>query len=341
MRVAVVGAGIMGAEHASLLGRMPDVVEVLVVDADAHRASAVAAKVGGRAATLEDALDGADAAIVATPAETHASVVDAALGRGLPVLCEKPLTHDLPSSIELTRRVEAAGAHVQLGFQRRHDPGYSAARAAVVDGTVGRIRLLHLTASDPRGAGRAASEWPQGDAAPLFLHSSIHDFDFARWMSGEEVVEVTAEGSGRHDARPADPRVIETAVVTMRLESGALAVLEATWLHPTGYDNRVEVIGDHGHVTVGLSDRTPARHLEWPGSYDAQTWSGYVERFEPAYRTELRSFLATCRGEEPPASTVRDGLEAMRIAVAATRSYSVRRPVGLDEVPGFAGAEVA
>ena len=331
----------MGAEHASLLAEMREVIEVLVVDADAPRAEAVAAKVGGRAATLEEALDGADAAIVATPADMHAAIVDAALARGLPVLCEKPLTHDLPSSIELTRRVEAAGALVLLGFQRRHDPGYAAARAAVVDGTVGRIRLLHLTASDPRGAGRAASKWPQGDAAPIFLHSSIHDFDFARWMSGEEVIEVSAEGSGRHDPRPADPRGLETAVVTMRLESGALAVLEATWLHPTGYDNRVEVIGDNGHVTVGLSDRTPARHLEWPGSDDAHAWTGYVERFEPAYRAELVAFLAACRGERPPASTVRDGLEAMRIAVAATRAYSERRPVALSEIPGPAGAEVA
>jgi myo-inositol 2-dehydrogenase/D-chiro-inositol 1-dehydrogenase len=331
----------MGAEHASLLAEMREVGEVVVVDADAARAESVAARVGGRAAGLEDALDAADAAVVATPADTHAAVVDAAIARGLPILCEKPLTHDLASSIDLARHVEVAGATLQLGFHRRHDPGYAAARTAVVDGTVGRIRLLHLTASDPRGAGRPASEWPEGDAAPLFLHSSIHDFDFARWMSGEEVVEVSAEGSGRHDPRPADPRGIETAVVTMRLESGALAVLEATWLHPTGYDNRVEVIGDGGHVTVGLSSRTPAHHLEWPGSDDTHAWTGYIERFEPAYRAELRSFVATCRGEAPPASTARDGLEAMRIAVAATRSYSERRPVAVDEIPGLAGAEVA
>lgn len=334
MKVAVVGTGIMGAEHARMLSEIAD-VEVLVVDADAARASSVANGVGARAATVDEALDAADAMIVATPPDAHGEVVEAAVARRLPVLCEKPLTHDLPSSIALTKLVDSAGALVHVGFQRRHDPGYAAARAAVVDGTVGRIRLLRLTAFDPRMAARPAGSWPEGDAAPLFLHSSIHDFDFVRWLSGEEVLDVTADGSRRDDPRPDDPRALETAVVTMRLKSGALAVLEGTWLHPTGYDNRVEVIGDEGHITIGLSDRTPARHLEWPGSDDAHAWTGFVERFGAAYRAELDAFLAATRGEPAPGSaTVRDGLEAMRIAVAATRSYVERRAVRVAEVPG-------
>ncbi len=336
MKVAVIGTGIMGAEHARMLAEIPEVADVLVVDADPGRASAVAAEVGARAATLDEALDSAEALIVATPPDAHAEAVEAAVTRRIPVLCEKPLTHDLPSSIRLTTIVEAAGALVQVGFQRRHDPGYAAARAAVTDGTVGRIRLLRLTAFDPRVAERPASQWPKGDTAPIFLHSSIHDFDFVRWLSGEEVLEVTADGSRRDDPRPDDPRGLETAVVTMRLAGGGLAVLEGTWLHPTGYDNRVEVIGDGGHVTIGLSDRTPARHLEWPGSDDAHAWTGFVERFGPAYRAELDAFLAASRGESAPSSTVRDGLEAMRIAVAATKSYVERRAVRVAEIAGEA-----
>lgn len=334
MRVAVVGTGIMGGEHARLLSEMADVDEVVVVDVDAPRAEAVADAVGGRAAALDDALSAVDAVVVATPADAHEAGVDAAVARALPVLCEKPLTHDLASSIALTERIEAAGALVQMGFHRRHDPGYAAARDAVLDGSIGVMRLLRLTAFDPRVAERPASQWPEGDSAPIFLHSSIHDFDFARWVSGEEIVELAADGSRRDDPRPEDPRGLETAVVTMRLAGGALAVLEATWLHPTGYDNRVEVIGDGGHVTVGLSARTPARHIEWRGSDDRQAWTGYVERFEPAYRAELVAFLAACRGEAQPASSARDGLEAMRVAVAATRSYVERRSVRLAEITG-------
>ena len=341
MRVAVIGAGSMGGTHASLLGSMDGVDEVLVVDADADRASAVAADAGGRAVSLEAALATADALVVATPTSLHAEAVEAAVARGLPVLCEKPLTEDLASTLELTRRSEAAAAHVEMGFQRRHDPGFVAGRRAVVDGTAGRIQLLRLTAFDPRIAERPWSEWPEGDAAPLFLNSSIHDFDFARWLTGEEVVEVTADGSRRDDPRPADPRGIETAVVSMRLSGGGLAVLEASWLHPSGYDVRVELVANGAHLTMGLSERTPARHVDWPDAQTRPAWTHYLERFELAYRAELVAFLAAGRGERPPASSARDGLEAMRIAVAATRAYSERRSVRLDEIPGIAGAEVA
>lgn len=340
MRVAVIGAGSMGGMHALLLGAMDDVDEVLLVDADAERAATVAAAVGGRAVSLDAALGEADAVVVATPAFAHADAVEASMARGLPVLCEKPLTANLASSVELTRRVEAAGAHVEIGFQRRHDVGFAAGRQAVADGTTGRIHLLRLTAFDPRVPEQPADAWPEGEIAPLFLHSSIHDFDVTRWLTGEEVVEVSADGSRRDDPRPADSRGIETAVVSMRLSGGGRAVLEASWLHPSGYDIRAELLGETAHLTMGLSGRTPAQHQDWMTA-EANPWTGYLERFEPAYRAELVAFLAACRGERPPASSARDGLEAIRIAVAATRAYSERRSVGLDEIPGIAGAEVA
>jgi myo-inositol 2-dehydrogenase / D-chiro-inositol 1-dehydrogenase len=333
MRVAVIGAGTMGGTHARLLASIQGVGEVLVVDADAARATAVADDVGGRAVAFDAALTEADAIVVATPPARHAEAVEASIARGLHVLCEKPLTEDLASSIELTRRAEASDAHVEMGFQRRHDPGFVTARQAVVDGSAGRIQLLRLTAFDPRVAERPWSEWPETDAAPLFLHSSTHDFDFTRWLTGEEVLEVTADGSRRDDPRPADPRGIETAVVTMRLSGGGLAVLEATWLHPSGYDSRVELVADHVALTMGLSERTPARHVDLPDLQRPPVWTHYLERYEAAYRAELGAFLAACRGERTAASTVRDGLEAMRIAVAATRSYSERRSVRLDEIP--------
>ena len=340
MRVAVIGAGSMGGMHADLLGAMETVERLFVVDADPARADEVARRAGGATATFEEAVAASDAIIVATPPELHRTAVETALDAGLHVLCEKPLTEDLASSIELTRRAEASGSHVEMGFQRRHDPGFATAREAVVDGTAGRIRLLRLTAFDPRVPERPWAEWPETEAAPLFLHSSIHDFDFARWLTGEEVVEVTADGSRRDDPRPADPRGLETAVVSMRLAGGALAVLEASWLHPSGYDVRAELLADGAHITMGLSPRTPARHADWPNP-EPRAWTQYLERFEAAYRAELIAFLAACRGERLPASSARDGLEAMRIAVAATRAYSERRSVRLDEIPGIAGAEVA
>jgi len=331
VRVAVIGAGSMGGKHAQLLAGIPGVDEVLVVDALADRATAVAGGIGGRAVTHDEALDGAGAIVVATPAELHAATVTAAVERRIPVLCEKPLTEDLATSAALVDLVEATGAHVEVGFHRRHDPGYVAGRRQVVDGSTGRIHLLRLTAFDPLVTPRAATEWTPNEAAPLFLHSSIHDFDFVRWMSGQEVIEVSVDGSRRDEARPDDPRGLETAVVTMRLSEGTLAVLGATWLHPAGYDNRAELIAEHAHLTMGLSPRTPAAHADWDGA-SGEPWPGYLARFEAAYRAELVAFLAAARGEQPPASRARDGLEALRIAVAATIAYRERRPVRVAEV---------
>ena len=332
MRVAVIGTGSMGGKHAQLLAGMPDVDEVLVVDAVSERAAQVARDVGGRAMEHDAALDAADAVVIATPAHLHAMTVDAAIARRLPALCEKPLTDDANASAGLVRRVENAGAHVQVGFHRRHDPAYAEARRRVADGSAGRLHLLRLTAFDPRVTPRAPSEWTPSETAPLFLHSSIHDFDFVRWVSGQEVMEVSADGSRRDEARPDDPRGVETAVVTMRCSTGTLAVLEATWLHPGGYDSRVELVADRAALTMGLSPRTPARHLDWEGAAGDDGWIGYLDRFEAAYRNELVAFLAAARGEQPPASTARDGLEAHRIAIAATRAYVDRRTVALDEV---------
>lgn len=328
MRVAVIGAGSMGGLHARLLGGLEGVDEVLVVDADAARATAVAETVGGRPATHDDAIAEADAVVVATPPELHAASVLAAMDAGRPVLCEKPLTDTLVTSRALTARTEATGAHVEVGFQRRHDAGFVAARQAIG----GQLHLVHLVALDPLVAPRDPLAVPRSEVAPIFRDSSVHDFDFVRWVSGQEVTEVTALGSRRDGSRPDDPRGIETAVVTMRLAGGTLAVLEASWLHPSGYDIRVELVSEAAAVTAGLSPRTPARHLDWPREGGEAAWPNWEERFEAAYRAELSAFLAASRGEADPASTARDGLEAMRIAVAATRSFTHRRAVAMSEV---------
>ena len=332
MRIAVIGTGSMGAMHARLLAGMPGVDELLIVDTDAARAAAVAESTGASPATEPEAIDAADAVVVATPAGLHAASVEAAVARGRSVLCEKPLTDDLASSRALVALAERAGAHVEVGFQRRHDAAFAAARRQVADGSAGRVHLLRLTALDPAGPPRLPDDWPQGELAPIFLHSSVHDFDVARWMCGSEVTEVTVDGSRRDGSRPDDPRGLETAVIAMRLASGALAVLEASWLHPGGYDVRGELLAERVHLTMGLSPRTPAVHEDWPGGPAVDGWTGYLERFEPAYAAELGAFLAAARGERAPATTARDGLEALRIGVAATRSYLERRTVALSEI---------
>lgn len=332
MRVAVIGTGSMGGMHARLLAGLGGVSEILVVDADTDRAAQVALDTGARAVDHDEAIDEADAVVIATPAELHAASVRAAVARGIPALCEKPLADDLAASAAVVELVENAGAHVEMGFQRRHDVAFAEAHRRITAGETGRVHLVRLSAFDPRVTPRAITEFTPNDAAPLFLHSSVHDFDLARWLGGAEVVEIDADGSGRDDPRPADVRGVETAVVRMRLANGTLAVLEATWLHPGGYDIRAEIVADEAHLSMGLTPRTPATPLDRDAWAPAAPWSGYLERFEPAYRAELDAFMAAARGERPPTSTVRDGHEALRIAIAATRAYAERRTVALDGI---------
>ncbi len=337
MRVAVIGAGTMGGFHADLLGAMDEVTDLYLVDADEARADEVARRNGGRSTDLESALAAAEAIVVATPPELHRSAVDAALDAGIHVLCEKPLTDTLASSIELTERIESEGAHVETAFQRRHDTGYIAARRAAGDG---RLHLVRLTAHDPLVTSGPPPSGPAPEVALAFRDSSIHDFDVVRWLSAQEVVEVFTIAGRRDGTRPDDPRQMESAVISMRLSGGSLAVLDQSWLHPAGYDNRIELLTETAAVTAGLSPRTPAWHADWP-SEPVEPWAGYLERYGPAYRAELTAFLACCRGIRPPAASARDGLEAMRIAVAATRSHVERRAVALDEIRGLPRPEVA
>jgi myo-inositol 2-dehydrogenase/D-chiro-inositol 1-dehydrogenase len=242
MKVAVVGAGTMGGKHADLLGGMDEVEALYVVDADADRADEVARRNGGSAVSFDDAIENAEAIVIATPPELHRDAVEAALDAARHVLCEKPLTESLGTTIELTRRVEEAG--------------------------------------DPP------------EVAPMFRDSAIHDFDMARWLSGQEVAEAFVEAGHRDGTRPDDPRLIESAVVSMRLSNGTLAVLDQTWLHPAGYDNRIELLTETVAVSGGLSPRTPVRHADWVAE-PADPWQGYLERYEPAYRAELEAFLAS------------------------------------------------
>lgn len=335
MKVAVIGAGSMGGMHAGLLGAMDEVDGLYVVDADLARADEVAQRAGGHSATFEEALEAAEAVIIATPPELHRAAVETALDAGRHVLCEKPLTESLATAIELTRRVEERGSHLEVGFQRRHDAGFVAAR----DAADGRLHLVRLTAHDPLISPRPAPSGPPPEVAPIFRDSSIHDFDVVRWLTGQEVTELSVEAGRRDGSRPTDPREIESAVVSMRLSGGTLAVLDASWLHPFGYDIRIELLSERAAVTGGLSLRTPSLHADWSAPTDP--WRGYLDRFEDAYRAELVAFLACCRGVRPPSSSARDGLEAMRIAVAATLSHAEQRRVSLDEVAGLQRTQVA
>ena len=330
MKIALLGAGRIGQLHGRLVGSQPDVSDVIVADIDASRAREAAEAIHGRMAdSPEEALDAADAAIVAASTDAHPALVSMAIDRGLPVFCEKPLALELDVTTELVRRIEETSAVVQVGFQRRFDPAYVEARHLVESGKLGTVYLVRLIAHDHEPPPDAYIPVSGG----LFRDSSIHDFDALRWVTGLEVEELYAAGSVR--GFPIFERYddVDTGAVVLRMTDGTLAILGQTRHDPRGYDIRMEVIGSKDAVAVGLGANTPLRSLETDAPpMPGPAWTTFLTRFEPAYRAELLEFLRVARGETPSPCTAHDGLEAMRISVAASRSRIEHRPIRMAEV---------
>ena len=329
MRVAQLGAGRIGAMHAEILASLVEPGTLTVADVDPRRAETVAGAVGAVAAEVGQAIQQADAVVIAASSTAHPELIRAAIGRGIPVFCEKPLATTFEETAQLVEEIEASGIRFQLGFQRRFDAAYRDARRLVEDGSLGTLYVLRLAGHDPAPPHEAYIPLSGG----IFNDFSVHDFDVARWLTGQEFEEVYADGGVLGFPVFAKYGDVDTAVATLRLSGGTRAILSTTRHDPLGYDIRTELFGSGDSVSVGLGPRTPMRSLE-PGVPPpaGPAWSMFIDRFHDAYENELRAFLRVARGEEESACTARDGLEAVRVAVAATRSLQQHRPVRISEV---------
>jgi myo-inositol 2-dehydrogenase/D-chiro-inositol 1-dehydrogenase len=340
MRIGLLGAGRIGAFHAGTLAAHPDVVELLVADADPARAGEVAARYGGRALTV-DALLAArpDAVVIATATATHAGLITRAARAGLPAFCEKPLARDLAGTIAALAAVESAGSVLQVGFQRRFDAGYAAARQALTAGRVGRLHTVRTVSSDPEPPPAAYLPLSGG----IYRDCLIHDFDILRWVTGREVIEVYATGTddGADFFRAAGD--LDTATALLTLEGGVLATATATRYHAAGYDVRMELAGSHDQLAVGVGPRAPLTSVEPDGGAGAEPaaggrWPGFLERFAAAYRAELDVFLRVARGAAANPCEGREALRALLVAEACEVSRRERRPVALAELEPAVGA---
>ena len=331
MKVALIGAGRMGRLHGQILAGLPDVDELLVQDADGAAAAASAAETGGHVcATPDEAIERSDAVVIASTTPTHAGLIQASVAAGRPIFVEKPLAFTLEESIAIVELVERTGAILQLGFQRRYDVAYREARRRVESGELGTVYLVRLIAHDNAPPPEAYIASSGG----LFRDSSVHDFDAIRYLTGREVERVVAVGAVRVSDVFAKHGDVDTAGAILTMDDGTLGVLSQTRHNPRGYDIRMEVVGSGDAVSVGVGPRTPSQSLEAGAPVARDGWEGFLTRFVDAYHAELEAFLDVARGRAPTRCTARDGLEAMRVAVAATTSAREGRPVLLAEIPG-------
>ncbi|HSK56317.1 MAG TPA: Gfo/Idh/MocA family oxidoreductase [Jiangellales bacterium] len=342
MRVGFVGLGRIGAAHAAVVRDHPDVDQLVVADADPERAKAVADRLAARTAAaattpaevtvaheVPAALSDVDALVVAAATAAHAELIVAGVEAGLPTFCEKPVAPDVAGHLRVLEAVRSTGVQVHIGFQRRFDAGYLAAREAVRSGALGEVRRLHLVTGDEKP--------PHADYIPrsggLWRDCHVHDFDILRFVTGREVEEVYAVGANRGAAFFAEAGDIDEAAAVLTLDDGTLATLQGSRYNGGGHDVRMEVAGTEATWVVGLGDHAPIVPAD-PGvpSPAGEPWPDFWHRFLPAYEAELNAFVDVALGRTVSPCTVEEALEAFYVAEAATLSRAEHRPVRVGEV---------
>jgi myo-inositol 2-dehydrogenase/D-chiro-inositol 1-dehydrogenase len=309
----------MGAFHAETLRALPGVSKLTIADADPGRATE----------TPESLFDKhPDAVVIAAPTPAHAPLLKRAAEAGIPAFCEKPVALELDVLERLEAEVERAGVLVQVGFQRRFDRGYRAAREAMDNGTLGRLLVLRAATHDPA----PPPEEYIANSGGIFRDLNIHDFDAIRFVTGDEVVEAYADGSVLETPWFERHNDVDAAAAVLKLAGGALAVVTGTRHDPLGYDVRLELFGTGDSVAVGLDSRSPIRSVEPGARPGVRAYRSFLERFEPAYRAELAAFVDAVRDGGESACTLAEARAALLVAVAADRSRAERRPVSIEEV---------
>jgi myo-inositol 2-dehydrogenase/D-chiro-inositol 1-dehydrogenase len=334
MRIGLAGAGRIGAFHASTLAALDDVEQVVVTDAFPAAAARVAEANGYEfSPDLDDLLSRVDGVVIATSTAGHAPTLRSALAAKVPTFCEKPVAAGLAETIELVDLVGDADVPVQVGFQRRFDTGYRRAHDAVASGELGFLHTVRVNTHDqsPPPAAYIAT------SGGLFRDCSIHDFDVLRFVTGREVASVYAVGANKGADFFTEAGDVDTCAAVLTLDDGTLVTATATRYNGGGHDVRMELMGSEGTLGVGYDDSLALRSAEPDVDYPKgpQKWS-FMERFQPAYRTELTAFCDVVAGRADSPCTVADALEAFRIADACELSRAAGRPVAMSEIRGAA-----
>lgn len=333
IRIAVLGCGRIGAMHAVNIAAHPRATLAAVFDINTAAATTVAAKTGAKVlgsveAILADAE--VDAVLIATATDTHADILEACIAAGKPVLCEKPIDLSLARVNACAARIAGSAVPIQLGFVRRFDPGHRAVRKAIEAGDIGDLHQVTITSRDPGLAPEAYLKVSGG----IFRDMTIHDFDMARFILGEEPVEVSATAS-----RLVDPALMarlgdyDTITVTLKTASGKQAVITNSRQSVYGYDQRVEALGSKG-MAISENRRPHQMTLHTVDFTDRAEplLNFFIERYREAFDAEIDAFVDAIEQGVAPEVGFEDGRLALVLAEAALKSVAEGRVVRTSEV---------
>lgn len=331
--VGVIGLGRMGQIYSRHLAQtIAEARLVFVSDVLEDRARALASELGVESWSTDYrellASPAVEAVFVTSPTSTHREVVVAAAEAGKAIFCEKPIALTLEDTDQMLAAVDKAGVMFQVGFMRRYDAGYQAAKRQIEAGTIGKPVTFKSVGRDPfcPDLNYARPDVSGG----LILDMAIHDFDLARWLMADEVKRVYAEGGTLAFPQLNTVGDIDNAVINLLFERGALGNVEVSRNAMYGYDIRTEILGTEGGLNIGYYQQTPLLILTRQGiCHDMVPY--IIERFGPAYQAQAKDFVERVMRDQPPAVTGADARAALVIGLAATRSFKEARPVELAE----------
>ncbi len=329
VRFALIGAGRIGTHHATALTRhVPDAELVVVADPFGDAAERLAGPLGADSTTDIDAAladDRVEAVAITSTSTVHADLVQRAAAAGKAVWCEKPMAMSVAEADSAVAACEEAGVPLQVGFNRRFSPDFAAAHEIFAAGGIGTPQLLRSLTRDPGLANPGAvPPWT------IFTQTLIHDFDMLLWFNpGSRPVEVHAYADALVAPDFKEAGLLDTAVVTIRFDNGAIATAEASFSAAYGYDVRGEVFGSAGMVTAGTPAQLSTTH--WTNAGKAQPTSCQdTELMRDSYRAELEVFCRVVRDGEPSPVTGTDARAALEVALTAVASVQQGAPVRLD-----------
>ena len=334
LRIGILGGGRIGKLHGTNIQNfVPDAEVVILADPFLNDAMEEWAKSVGITKCTKDpeevfASDEVDAVFICSSTDTHADFMIKAAAAGKHIFCEKPIHTEIARIKEALDAVEKAGVKLQVGFVRRFDRSHKAVRDVVASGKLGKPYVIKVCSRDPAGPPMSYVAVSGG----IFTDMTIHDFDMVRYLSGSDVTEVFAAGTVLTDPAYADYDDVDTAIITLKFANGAIGVIDNCRQAPYGYDQRVEVLCEKGAVQDNNHLINEAYISTADSVESAKPTYFFLERYNDAFVEETKAFVdAVLNGAEIPVGG-KDGLEPVRIAIAAKKSLMEGRPVKLSEI---------
>ncbi|MBV2361592.1 inositol 2-dehydrogenase [Thalassococcus sp. CAU 1522] len=330
LNIGLLGAGRIAAVHARTIFAHPASQLAAVSDFLPEAAQKLASEFGAEARSTEDIIadPAIDAVLIATPTDTHSDLIEAATSAGKAVLCEKPVDLNIDRARTCQARVAATGRPVMIGFNRRFDPNFALLRTSLEAGEIGVPELLSITSFDPAppplGYVRASGG--------MFRDMMIHDFDMANFLMGAAPVSVMAVGASLVDPQIGAAGDVDTAVVTLRYSDGRIAVIRNSRRAAYGYDQRVEILGSDGMLQAeNVLENTVVKSTAH-GVTGAKPKYFFLERYMPAFTAEWDAFVKAVEDGGAMPVTLDDGVAALAMAEAATRSHQAGQPIALADI---------